>query len=415
MDNKKQSYMPRISRNKSDSTINVWCFVYFAISFLLFSLVYKKGTTGFQYIYVPHIAGLVVYMHVGLTALWALVFGLDLFFNNKSMRIDGVFILLAFKCGTDFISYLLNSSAQTDSYFGYYACSVISAVAYFICLQVSDKHDWFKGVLIAFACVLAIQSIWTAIEIPVSYFEAEYKMYMQIPYAASNVIASVFAAFFFIGFFIKSKWKYAYMALIFVGLVLTKSRGGLLLVAIALFAFLFIKNCKKKNAIRNNFILILVSLVLVAILLAIPAVRTVLSGYISSGSDISSGRFELFSEVFIKSWEKPFFGHGLGVGFKNEAGAHNLLVDLIYKCGIVGFIIYGSALGLIVYNAYKTKNLDSVYFCLLVVLFLNSMFEVSYFSYRCDAIFWMIAGLLSSLSYKDKKKINKIDCTLINQ
>ncbi len=409
MDNKQRSYMSRISRNRRHSTINILCFVYFVISFLLFSLVYEKGTTGFQYIYVPHIAGLVVHMHVGFTALWTLAFGFDLFFNNKSIRLDSICILLAFKCVTDFISYMLNVSAQTDSYFGYYACSVVSAVSYFICLQVSDEHNWFKGVLIAFACVLAVQSIWTKIEIPVSYFAINYKTYMQIPYAASNVIASIFVAFFFIAFYIKSKWKYAYMALIFVGLVLTKSRGGLLLFAITLFAFLFIKNCKKKDAVFKNCILIAVSVALGAILLAIPEVREVLSGYMSSGSDISSGRFELFSEVFIKSWEKPFFGHGLGVGFKNETGAHNLLIDLFYKCGIVGFIIYGLALGLLVYRAYKAKNLNSVYFCVLVILFLNSMFEVSYFSYKCDAIFWMIAGLLSSLSYKDKKKINKID------
>lgn len=49
----------------------------------------------------------------------------------------------------------------------------------------------------------------------------------------------------------------------------------------------------------------------------------------------------------------------------------------------------------------KQKKFNS--FCFIIeIMLLNSMFEVYYFSYKCDTVFWIMAGILSANVYNTK-------------
>lgn len=71
-----------------------------------------------------------------------------------------------------------------------------------------------------------------------------------------------------------------------------------------------------------------------------------LAGYAGTQNinDLTSGRIKIFFNDFKEALQRPLFGHGLGIGYTNQVGSHNLFIDLLYKCGVIGFSIYIIAL-----------------------------------------------------------------------
>lgn len=60
------------------------------------------------------------------------------------------------------------------------------------------------------------------------------------------------------------------------------------------------------------------------------------------GEDISNGRFALYSVVWEKFLQHPFLGSGWGwVGnFTAYNGAHNIYLQLLCECGIIGLLVF---------------------------------------------------------------------------
>lgn len=150
---------------------------------------------------------------------------------------------------------------------------------------------------------------------------------------------------------------------------------------------------KRNKYVKRLFILIAIASLLGAVF-SNDNVYTFLHGYMGNRTGVnafSSGRVNIFYKDFVHSFDKPLWGHGLGVNGASPSGTHNLLIDLFYKCGLVGFIEYCAAL---YYTWKKRKNRYFAFFAL--IMFVNSMFEVCYFSYKCDTLFWTAAGLATA-------------------
>ena len=365
--------------------------IYLFFSLLMFLLINVDEAVGLQ-IMIPHINGLVMYWHVMLVLV---AFLLMTNVKKGEWSIDLVGKLLLLKCATDMISYFLNIDTISDGYWGYYACSIVTAFSYCIFIQEPCSIKSYYKYYLFFGIVLAAQTLLTFSMIKVDYLDVYYKSSVNIPYGASNIIASGIVPLIILPFFMDMKKAIKILISVFLitGVVLTKSRGGLLLtfctVAYAvLFMNVFRKDKRIKQILFVNFIIIIFILIF---LLFNDTLTLFFSGYSGDNlnlDSLSSGRIGILLSDLKQFIQKPIFGHGLGLGGTNISGSHNLLVDLLYKCGVSGFLIYCVALVYI----YKKKN-NSYFMYFIVIMFLNSLFEVCYFSYKCDTVFWCAAGL----------------------
>lgn len=368
--------------------------IYIIISFFIFLFVNVSESVGIE-ILVPHFESLAIYWHISLLTI---IFLMILIVKKGYIYIDLVGKLLLLKCGTDLISYLINIDTISDGYFGYYACSVTAFFSYVIMTQTPCYVKKYYKYFLGFGVLLAIQTMHTCYLMGIAYSDVWYKTYMNIPYGATNIIASGIVPLIVLPFFmnIKKGLKVVLVVVLVSGVVLTKSRGGMLLTLCAIaYAALFTDLFRKNRRIKKLLFIAIVVIVLMLILFN-NSFEMFFIGYFDSGFDLnslSSGRVNIFINDLIQFTKQPIFGHGLGYGGTNISGSHNLLIDLLYKCGIVGFVLYCSALIYI----QKRKN-TSFFSYFIFIMFLNSLFEVCYFSYKCDTIFWCAAGLAMSQS-----------------
>lgn len=157
-----------------------------------------------------------------------------------------------------------------------------------------------------------------------------------------------------------------------IALLLTGKRGLLLasavaLVAVALFSPKIIKNLK---FIGRKIVpaLIIFSLVMVMLF---PEVFRIFTKF--TIDDISSGRFIIYGRAIKMFLEKPFLGWASGVYFNIFGrGIHNLYLQLLTENGLVGFLLWCTA---VVYNLkqvisqIKKERVDSNSQYLKVLLF----------------------------------------------
>lgn len=386
---------------KQEKTYNAICKLYIFISFLLFAFMNTQDATSFGEILVPHISKLVIYYHVFLTVIIIFWIVMHSLIYDRILRIDGVLIILGIRCILDLFSHILNIEMATGSFWGFYANTVISFACYFIGLQIEDCQNQIKYLYALFILIIIIQTFWTAILIPVDYFDLTYKSYMNIPYGGSNIIASLLVPGFFLTFSLKTKWKYIFCFLLICAVIATKSRGGVLLLILTSSVYFICIKKYNRNAIIKRILFILLIIIILLMLFFTEVGEKFLAGYAGTQNinDLTSGRIKIFFNDFKEALQRPLFGHGLGIGYTNQVGSHNLFIDLLYKCGVIGFSIYIIALILLTKN--RTKNrIQSFYSLFLIVMLINSMFEVCYFSYKCDAIFWLTAGIFSSFRYR---------------
>ena len=160
--------------------------------------------------------------------------------------------------------------------------------------------------------------------------------------------------------------------------------------------------------------LLLIALVVVGIIVLLnnEIVRMVLMGFAADESSfdantVSSGRIEIWRELLLEvSHTNIITGVGMKSLAANESGAHNIIIDLIYKCGIIGTINYIILLWYIVKRGlweYKANN-RGLFMAVIVMLF-NMMYEVNYFTYSCDCMFWIITGLMMKEYYIKRSMI----------
>lgn len=397
--------------------------VYLTLSLFMFAFINFNGATGFQAMTVPFIDGRVIVLHFFFTIVC--IAGL-LMLRVGRVKFDIICVLLAIKCVLDFIP-AFYSSTNFENFFWHYVCTVVAFFSYFIMINHPNdctNSKYAKIVFVIFGLILSLQVLYTAVYCGVGYLDLTYKAYMVIPYGGTNIISSGLVPIVCLVVNEKGSKKHKswMLCLMIIAIILTKSRGGMLLCSACIFYFLY-RGAKNRRSVylKRGFLLVGSMLVLLA-LLSNETVLTVLGGFtdLSSGNldlnALTSGRFGLFQEMF-QAWASGnvLFGIGLEPQLGNLAGAHNIIIDLLLKCGLIGFGIYLGMFVILMRSGKKLANYrgSNSYFIMAVVIYINSLFEVCYFSYECDVILWMILGLMMSEYYEMKKDLT--DCLMIER
>ena len=314
------------------------------------------------------------------------------------------------KCFLDVLPVFMGLSDVSD-YFAHWACTLTSLISYFLIVKSNlnqTQIDRLKIAILVFGIILSLQVVYTFLLIDEPYYSLYYKGEMLIPYGATNVIASAIVPIICICYYsnINYRFKWTIISVMVLAIILTKSRGGMMLALATILLLLYIKEGKSNKIVIQRFLLIVLALWGIATLLNNEMVRLILRGFASDNDNLdanslSSGRIGVWMTLFS---EMKHMNILTGIGMKslagNESGAHNLIIDLIYKCGIIGTINYSILLyyilkrGLREYKAYNRE----LFLAVCIMLF-NMMYEVNYFSYSCDCFFWIIAGLMMKEYY----------------
>ena len=276
--------------------------------------------------------------------------------------------------------------------------------------------DKINHLVISFGIALALQVIATAFLIDVNYIALDYKYYMRIPIAASNVIAAYLTPCLFLSYKYMGKntlKKCIVLCILLIGIILTKSRGGILVGIITLIMYQLMIENKKKYLKKMGFILIGIIILLIA--LQNVKIQQILRGY-SSGQQISlnslsSGRLSIYLNELKRWLEHPILGNGV-VYNESFTGAHNFLIDLLVQSGIGGFLLYIIPLVIIIKNMCNHLNNKCIsgFFVFIAAILLHGLIEVNIFNYSTDIILWFICGAAMrkiNMLNAEKKMIKK--------
>ncbi|MEG1790792.1 MAG: O-antigen ligase family protein [Clostridia bacterium] len=380
--------------------------VFLALTLFIFSVFALEGSNESAKILIPYINANPTFLHLALTVLLCLFFLLIKIKRNDKIEFDIVCILLLFQCVLNLLPIIRPNFDATD-FWGHYLNTLMSLIIYFIFYNSNIETKSVVKYFVIFGIVISIQVIWTALLIDIPFSDVVFKNYMRIPYSSSNMICTILVPIVFMVMRanIKSLWKLLIVFLLIVGIVLCHSRGGILILAVMTLIELITRIMRQKNKVLYCLVLCTIIIIGIGVFLFEPSVKRFLLGYIADKEftldGLTSGRLSIYIAQLKTVKQSPIFGTGLFYSADAPSGAHNLFIDLLAKCGIVGFIVYTLALYFVFRKT--SKKMFKIYkyeiqplYIFLISLFLYSMIEVCYFNYNSDLIFWMIAGILQS-------------------
>lgn len=395
---------------------NILVIAYFLITLFLFAFVNFNGATAFENMLVPYIDGHVIVIHYFISVLILLAF---IFLSLRcKIKIDVIIVCLLIKCLLDAVPFFNNPPIE---YFWFYAITLSSAITYFLFININMTKkikSFFKTTLIFFGVIICLQVIYTYFSMEYNFFDIKYKSAMVIPYGGTNIIASILIPILAMIFYssMKKYHKGLFALLFFVAIFLTKSRGGIILTFLLLLLLLYISLGHKKNKIIKRFLLLLMFVLFAFALLQNSNVETLLSGYTINKDNItmnslSSNRIEGWIEILKEVLNNNLF---FGVGMKSlsgvGSGAHNIIIDIIYKCGVLGTLNYFTMFFILEKRGrYLFKKRHCIYYMMVMIIYTNALFEVCYFSYACDVMLWIFIGLMMNEYYESTLNINKGD------
>jgi O-antigen ligase len=256
-----------------------------------------------------------------------------------------------------------------------------------------DKHFLLKALKLIFL-LITLQTVFEAFLGDVTFFGStyDYKNDLILPFGGSNAIAAILIPCFAYIFCAEKRWSMCipYTVLLLFVIVLTKSRGGLIVALCALcLAVLF----RLRISVRRMLIFGAAGGILAGLLIALLIVTPWGSYIFLNSSSTVFGRFALWEEHLAYFAQNPFFG----LGFTAETvtnNPHNFLVHILSRSGVLGLELAGILGGCAVmklYGAFRDKYVMAGV-CFLVCMMCHSLVEIVLFSYNYDMIFWFVLG-----------------------
>ncbi len=410
-----------MSINKSLSLkVNSIIIVYTILSLFIIAFVEieSSGAVPIQGFYLPYNKSLYLFV-LSIIVSVVILFKVGI----KKNTFNKVFMLLILKAAYDLLAVFQGRVAVDETFLYHYSMVLVMPFFYYIYRNFSGNCINIIKLISYFAIILVIQELYTVIINGYSFSSPDYKNYLRIPAAHSNIIAVILLSILVIRLRISSS-TYAfswYNVIIFIGILLTQSRGATIFI---IGWWVLILYEKKYGRLSKTAILkfsLTLTLILL-IILCIPAVQILL--FETTINDIyfwsraTAGRTDLLLLGFVKFIENPIWGSGLGVedydlGYEVvQAGVHNIVLDYLIQSGIIGTIIYGLA----IYYVFKLKNrnlrqnISRALKLSIWVILGYSMVEVCYFNFSCLFFFWSFCGLydrISGMSEKNQYRLMK--------
>lgn len=205
-----------------------------------------------------------------------------------------------------------------------------------------------------------------------NWYNNGYATGLGVHYSQNGIFLAMAVGILIITFIYESNKKISILILSicsFIALLLTGKRGPVIFSLIALLLTYYIY-ASYKPITRFLKIVIMAMLAIVSIYLLsifIPSIAHTLERFTSYGEDITNGRVELYEFAWEWFKEKPIFGIGWGgypyrinntyigliYGRESNMYAHNVYLQLLCEVGIVGFIIFISAMLTTLVKTYK--------------------------------------------------------------
>jgi len=198
----------------------------------------------------------------------------------------------------------------------------------------------------------------------------------------------------------------------FLGIILTLSRGGLLALFLAL-SLLFARTLKARSLIP--FIVVL--LIIVTIILLNPLTYVIAEGMSSletTGSVYS--RLNFYEDTWKAFLKYPLTGVGFGnLSFYStfilakdaSSSAHNIILGMLGETGLIGGIFFFSILAVVFVKVFKDyrrekdhslKLLKWAFFSAISGGYIHSLVEPNFEGFQFSIIFWAIVGTFFNLN-----------------
>jgi len=285
---------------------------------------------------------------------------------------------------------------------------------------------WISGALAIYAFVLVGQIAWRALEIAQQGIPSgAYKAFMVVPFGASNYLGGPLLILFFLflcirGREISGRLAWVVLAALFVGMLLIHSRATLVALLCTLLAYLLSR--ARLGRTRTGVVVwtgLAFLLTIGGFVGALVLVKRY-GGLMVGLNFISSGRIFILKEALDAFLRHPWFGSGLGnspailgMGLGMEYNvelwrAHNFIMDLLMFSGMVGTMIW-CCVYLLVAHSMRIKAVFSPWamggFFSLIAILIDGLAEPSVFTYKVDALLWMVIGVGYALSNAHDKPL----------
>jgi len=303
--------------------------------------------------------------------------------------------------------------------FGNYMIYVFEFLIYRGCLlSFNPKHmERFLTIINICVFVIALETIYQSVIgiLPqISYVMPWYKSNMVIPFGGSNTLATIIFPIWAAQLFVKKpeeKFRLVFLLVLTVALILTKSRFAMLLMILILIKIMM--------SYKNTFVRVLAFLSLFGlgflVLSNLELASTLFSGFsdeVSKGgtaNKLSSGRMSYFSMYIDGFLQSPIIGYGPTY---EESRAHNIIIDVLYQNGILGLILFISAIVYVLKGSKKNSQSPVIGYelqytrVIVIVYLIQSLGEISYFTYYISDL--MFLPCIAFLSLNKRYKYNLI-------
>lgn len=384
-----------------DRTVNRIIEIYTIISFFVIAF-FEIDSAGSVPLKVFHISQTKGYVLLLATIIAYIL--LTLSGKTLVLKADRVITLLGVKCIFDLIPFILNPGIGDATYWFFFSMVFIAPVVYAIFKCYTGDVNKLAKYTTIFGLILILQEVQTIFANGYPYDSWEYKHFLRIPAAHSNVIGVLLLTILCMRLMQYDGTKVSFIqnALFVIGLFITQSKGSILLL-LACFVYIKYKKYNTNNRTSIKYILVFGIALFTILVMNVTAIQLFLFD-VTLGNNVTltmltSGRTDIWELAWQKFLLNPFCGSGLGVteydiGYEIiTTGVHNILLDFAVQSGIAGLILYLYA---VFYGIVKTKEnayMNSAFRMAILVMFSYSMFEVCYFNYSCLFIFWMFIGL----------------------
>ena len=236
------------------------------------------------------------------------------------------------------------------------------------------------------------------------------KNYMELPIGGSNFVASFLLVFLvaIINFEEEKIRRFIFIPLGTLGILLTRSNGGLILLLI-IFVFEYGKeiltNRSFLKTIKYLSLIVLSGFFMWKILGAFPdyferyivSLERIFTGGYAGLYEASNSRLYIYREALGKIAHSPIVGYGLN--YRSDViglSAHNLILDLLLKAGVLNLILFTGYILMLLSTFNKYGKLDKeikVFRNIILVVIMNGMFEQNLGGLNFDLFFWMFCGI----------------------
>lgn len=297
-------------------------------------------------------------------------------------------------------------------FWGNYLSFAYAAVSFLCWSNLVRWHHrrWISGALAIYALILVGQIALRALEttrqgIP----PGLYKYFMVVPFGASNYLGGPLLILFFLflcirGREISGRLAWVVLAALLVGMLLIHSRAMLVALLFTLLGYLLSR--AQWRGTRTGVIVwtgLAFLLTIGGFVGALVLVRRY--GSLVVGLDVlSSGRIYILEAALQAFLRRPWFGFGLGnsptfsiPGYTIELWhAHNFIMDLLMFSGMVGTMIQ-CCVYLLAAHSLRIKAISSPWamggFFSLIAILIDGLAEPNVFTYKVDALLWMVIGI----------------------